>query len=300
MDDEQVIEGSTALQRNQVFHSPRLKAFPTQAQEIYKYLVQVEARGKDEFIVPALFVYYFNGVETKMAHFDRDVTRKQSVANEDFKAFKNRDFRNGTVDVDSDPVAERKGDIVKYNVPGHPGKVVTVGEKTSNNSLYYFITPRRLRRLVVNNNTANGQFLNDFQPIFIELLRQELSVNKAKTVEYIAFEQTDREFVPRVTFLENDSHHDAVRDLVAERVAGVVEARNAAGIADIESNSTVYEVKPCSQWLHGLGQVLGYANATKKRPCLVTFGKCEPQRRKIMRSTCKKYGVSVMHIICAK
>ena len=92
--------------------------------------------------------------------------------------------------------------------------------------------------------------------------------------------------------------HDCAKAKVAELCKGKIEVTNRVGIADVESENAVFEIKPAHEWLHGIGQVLGYAFATKKQPLLVLYG-AKPVRNEV-KAICKQYKIDLVVLRSSK
>ena len=68
------------------------------------------------------------------------------------------------------------------------------------------------------------------------------------------------------------SIHDIIADQLACDMGGIREVPNSFGRADVSTYDYVFEVKHITQFAHALGQSLGYAYATNKKPWVHLFG----------------------------
>jgi len=96
-------------------------------------------------------------------------------------------------------------------------------------------------------------------------------------------------FLPDADRASSVSMHLYIRDIVAYMVNGTNEARNEAGIADIESAHEVFEVQHVLDFKEAIGQAKPYAIATGKSPCVVLFGEVisEATRNQIRLAGCR-------------
>jgi hypothetical protein len=126
------------------------------------------------------------------------------------------------------------------------------------------LTTDGFQKFCMRSCTERGDMIRQ---LYIELLKAVKCNISRKHIVDIA-RTIEENYTPR----RKNTMHNSVRDDVAKLLGGVIERRNSSGTADVETDNYVVEVKPVSDWMHGVGQSLGYNTATKKRPLLVLYG----------------------------
>jgi hypothetical protein len=134
------------------------------------------------------------------------------------------------------------------------------------------LTRKALRMLILATKThTSGVFLRFIESIWTEAdsfsavdaaAASRRALLDAELAEGIAWEAEQAPL---------KSLHDQVADRLAASVGGRREVLCDMGRVDVLTDAFAIEVKPLSAALHGLGQALGYAHATKRRPWVHLF-----------------------------
>lgn len=94
----------------------------------------------------------------------------------------------------------------------------------------------------------------------------------------------------------NSQHELNVRNRIAKEVHGTCEVKTPHGPIDVLSDTEVIEVKHITNYLHGLGQVLGYGvSFPEKKKRLHLFGSTESRIKylDLAKEICQLYSVKV-------
>lgn len=158
------------------------------------------------------------------------------------------------------------------------------------------LTCSTLRRFVMVSQTARSKaFLTFLNKVWLhsnQLYSDCITVSKFKKKRKRNNESFLDEFEEEKRVRDSEvSMHDAIKKRIAVELDGEEEVINSFGVADVESEDYVIEVKPTSEFKHGLGQIICYATATGKRGRLHVFG-ADPTED--MYRICKAHNVSLV------
>jgi hypothetical protein len=134
------------------------------------------------------------------------------------------------------------------------------------------LTRKALRMFILATKTqTSGAFLRFIESIWTEA--DTFSAVDAAAASRRAL--LDAELAEGIAWEEKQAPLKSLHDQVADRLAASVGGRREflcdLGRVDVLTDAFAIEVKPLSAALHGLGQALGYAHATKRRPWVHLF-----------------------------
>ena len=258
--------------------------------DVYRFITPLATgQQKDKPIIPAMLVPAMLGMgyveSNDVENFKNRFLRKYGKEGVNWKFMNKRDLFSAS--------SENK---LVYKVPGKPSESIVVSKSAGNRAKWPFVTPRLAWRLIHESSKPIAKYFALLNHELVCILRERHTTQEEwEAALSESFELVDQTFVAPE---EPDHLHDCVKAKVAELCNGKIEVTNRVGIADVESENAVFEIKPAHEWLHGIGQVLGYAFATKKQPVLVLYGEKSVKRE--VKAMCKQYKIDLVVLRSSK
>ena len=253
---------------------------------IYRYICQKFDEGADETSIPAMLIPAMLDMEyeggKRADNFKTRYLQKFGSEGKDWCTMTKSQFFK---DIDAR--------IVKFKVPGWPAKSIIMSKQSGNHVKWSFVTPKFAWQLIGYARKPIAKYFTALNHNLVQILLQK----------YVSKEQWNEALQEAVETVDQDlfyseqpeRYHDIIKFHVAKCMNGRPEVSNDVGTADVESEDCVVEVKPLSAWLHGVGQVLGYSFATKKKPVLVLFGEVK-QPKVYIRTMCQHHNIELVYI----
>ena len=241
---------------------------PNKAKELGKFIFSIPFEDDDKIIIPVLLVLKMIELTTRQSDYISRELLIKAREGIDFKVYKQTElFPNG--------VSRFFGNKdLEYPVPNYPDETITISRTSHVSSKWAFITPRYMRLYLMGESKTNyGSYIRQMFDRILTMYRQTMSMQDFNHVVDLANEYVSRHFIPDPNKYNTDepTMHNRVRDHFANIYNGHVEVKNKYGIADIESEDKVFEVKHVKDWVHGMGQVNAYSRATSKPGVLILF-----------------------------
>lgn len=274
------------------------KIIKSKAKAVYECIRTEKENAEAKFVFPAEFVVAMAKDKLPTDSVVRNFVKKSAyphgmkgvdyihVEFEDIGTILAKTSFNVTRGVDDKALHKRP---FVLDVPGKAGKQIKI--KYDHRRRYTFLTASFVEDQISQMRSIVGEWFRKFHHLLKVEMERYLNQKQKLVAQTTAYVVTQETFVPSCE-TQNWLRHNEVRDQIALSVGGTAEKKNRAGIADVESDDAVYEVKPTNQWLHGVGQVLGYATATQKKPILVLFGS-RPEN--VVRDTCDHYEIELVY-----
>jgi hypothetical protein len=179
--------------------------------------------------------------------------------------------------------------------------VATAGKDRNGgqNKQIIMLTREALRMFVIVTKTQNsGAFLRFIESVWTEADTFATVDANAARRRAVMDAELGKGLALEATQTTEKSVHDQVADRLAVLVRGTREAVCDMGRVDVLTDAFAIEVKPLSAAMHGLGQALGYAHATGRRPWVHLFDDAEASAavlrdKTLICSMMKKHGVKV-------
>jgi hypothetical protein len=249
---------------------------------VYLFMAQDHnGTGESDFVIPARVVASMIGYKiTEHRHVVEKILKKYGKKGVDWKYL-------------SRAVVFKDSNAVSYPIPGTTG--VIEWTKGRGNHKYAFITLRFARELMLQSNTPLSA---TFKRIGAEAWDciEHIKITRPTEPEVVKFRTNVKRILDEASFDGSElSKHNAIRDAIALQLRGQTEKKNSVGVADVETKDDVFEVKPLSEWLHGVGQILGYGMATKKRKRLILFSSDNTPSHECKR-LCSEYDIHMEFI----
>jgi hypothetical protein len=158
------------------------------------------------------------------------------------------------------------------------------------NKKKYFLTTNCFQRFLMEAQTKKCEIVRQFYIQIMVWVKNNHDENKLSTI----MDDIIPDIKEHTFYINSHNLHDDVRDRIATEYNGKVEVQNIHGISDVENDRKVFEVKPISEWKHGLGQVQAYSLAANKAPVLVLFGLKKPEKHVL--NTCSSLNVEIIYV----